>query len=216
MTRALRYRSLVLDVDSTLCGVEGIDWLAARRGPEIARRVRELTDRAMNGEIALDEVFGQRLAMIQPTRAEIEALAQEYVARIAPGAREVILEARTAGVRIVLVSGGLRPAIRPLADDLEVELHAVDLRFGPEGGYVGFEESSALATQSGKLQVVSALGLRRPALAMGDGSTDVAMRAAVEAFAAYTGFVTRDAVVREADFVVSGFPALRSYLFTGS
>ena len=60
----MRFASVVLDVDSTLCGVEGIDWLAQRRGGDVARRVRELTDRAMNGEIPLDSVYGERLAML--------------------------------------------------------------------------------------------------------------------------------------------------------
>ena len=36
----MKFASVVLDVDSTLCGVEGIDWLAQRRGPEMADRVR--------------------------------------------------------------------------------------------------------------------------------------------------------------------------------
>ena len=35
------FRTIVLDVDSTLCGIEGIDWLAARRGHAIAERVAE-------------------------------------------------------------------------------------------------------------------------------------------------------------------------------
>ena len=45
----LKYRALVLDVDSTVSGIEGIDWLAARRGPDVAQRVLELTRRAMDG-----------------------------------------------------------------------------------------------------------------------------------------------------------------------
>ena len=44
----LRYRSLVLDVDSTVAGIEGIDWLAARRGPDVARQISALTHGAMD------------------------------------------------------------------------------------------------------------------------------------------------------------------------
>ena len=43
----MRFASVVLDVDSTLCGIEGIDFLAARRGPDVGERIAELTDRAM-------------------------------------------------------------------------------------------------------------------------------------------------------------------------
>src|SRR5205085_3697398 len=56
-----RFASVVLDVDSTLCGIEGIDVLAMRRGPEVGRRIAEITDRAMRGEIALERVYGERL-----------------------------------------------------------------------------------------------------------------------------------------------------------
>jgi hypothetical protein len=45
-------------------------------------------------------------------------------------------------------------------------------------------------------------------LAVGDGATDLAVRPAVDAFAAFTGFVRRDAVVRAADFELSTFDEL--------
>jgi phosphoserine phosphatase len=63
-----RFASVVIDVDSTLSGIEGIDWLAALRGPEMAAKISALTDRAMRGEITLDAVYGERLKMIAPTR----------------------------------------------------------------------------------------------------------------------------------------------------
>ena len=72
------YSSVVLDVDSTLCGIEGIDWLAARRGPQAGRRIAELTDRAMNGDLALDAVYGERLGAVRPSRGDLEALASAY------------------------------------------------------------------------------------------------------------------------------------------
>ena len=39
---AAGFASVVLDVDSTLCGVEGIDWLAARRGAEAGALIAKL------------------------------------------------------------------------------------------------------------------------------------------------------------------------------
>ena len=53
------FASVVLDVDSTLCGVEGIDWLAGLRGSDVGAQVTALTDRAMRGRIALDAVYGE-------------------------------------------------------------------------------------------------------------------------------------------------------------
>ena len=84
------FASVILDVDSTLCGIEGIDWLAARRGATVGAEVTGLTDRAMRGEIALDAVYGERLGLVQPTRVDIAALAHAYIASIAPGASDAI------------------------------------------------------------------------------------------------------------------------------
>jgi phosphoserine phosphatase len=90
MPAAPRYRALLVDVDSTLCGVEGIDWLAERRGPDVAARVAEMTDRAMRGELALDAVYAERLALVRPGRDDLAALAEAYRAALAPGAAEAL------------------------------------------------------------------------------------------------------------------------------
>lgn len=205
---ASKFKSIVLDVDSTLCGVEGIDWLATRRGADVAVRTRELTDRAMNGEITLDAVYGERLELIRPTRLDVEALARVYQTTVAPGAIAAISQMRDADLRVVLVSGGIRQAIAPLASDLGVELHAVDVHWDESGAYAGFDRHSPLATQQGKLEIVRGLTLPRPVLAVGDGATDLAMRETADEFAAFTGFVCRESVVRGASYNVATFEEL--------
>lgn len=207
-----RFASVILDVDSTLSGIEGIDWLAGLRGPEVAREVARLTERAMAGEIALEDVYGARLAAIAPLPQEIAALAAAYQAHVAPDAGAVLAELRANGVRLVAVSGGLREAILPLAESLGFtppEVHAVGIQFGP-GGVAEFERGSPLTRSEGKLEVVQRLALPRPSLAVGDGMTDLAMRAGVDAFAAFTGFVRRRPVAERADHVISSFRDLLS------
>ena len=203
-----RFSSVIIDVDSTLSGIEGVDWLAALREPAVAQEVARLTERAMDGAIALDAVYGARLALIRPTAEEVARLAGAYAEQAAPGAAAVLARIRAAGVRVVLVSGGLREAILPFARELGVadaDVNAVGIRFDAAGAYAGFDEASPLATQRGKPAVAAALDLPRPVLAVGDGSTDAAMRPAVHAFAAYVGFVRREPVVRGAEHVVSSF-----------
>ena len=206
-----KFDSVILDVDSTLCNIEGIDWLAARRGGEVAAEVAQLTERAMDGEIPLESVYGIRLAIIRPTISDIAALARTYADLLAPGAREAVFGLRDAGVSVALVSGGIRQAIRPLARELgfsDGSLHAVSLSFGDDGEFTGYDERSPLTTQHGKKEVAAVLGLPRPSLAVGDGVTDAAMRASTDAFAAYVGFVRRESVVGTADYVVSSFREL--------
>lgn len=213
---------MVIDVDSTLCGVEGIDFLAERRGPDVRDRIIALTDKAMKGEIALESVYEERLKMIEPRLDDIAALAEAYIRTLAPGAREAIGAIRGAGVRPCLVSGGIRQAISPVAGQLgfaDDELFAVSLSFANDGAYVGVELPAPLATQIGKPEVVSALlasgRLHRPLLAVGDGATDAMLVGVADKFAAYIGFARRESVVARADMEIQSFSELASIVVTG-
>src|SRR4029079_6638300 len=97
-------KSVVLDVDSTLCGIEGIDWLASLRGEEIANQVAHQTNIAMQGEFPIEDLYGNRMKLVSPTRDELKALTDAYRDAIAPGAKEAIAKWRSAGVHVVLIS----------------------------------------------------------------------------------------------------------------
>src|SRR6185503_12320854 len=103
-----RFKSVILDVDSTLSGVEGIDWLAALRGREIEAWSADLTARAMAGALPIEAVYGERMKTVKPTRTEIHELSGIYLERVAANARETLEEFRKHGVEIIMVSGGLR------------------------------------------------------------------------------------------------------------
>jgi phosphoserine phosphatase len=206
-----RYKSVALDVDSTLSGIEGIDWLATLRDEETARSVASATLQAMSGEADFADVYGKRMQIVSPTRDELTQLSGAYRSAIAPGAKEEIDKWREAGVRVVLVSGGLRAAISPFALDLgfdEAHVSALDVEFDSTGKFTGFDRSSPLSTSMGKKTMLEKLDLPHPVLAVGDGITDVAMKEVADSFAAFIGFAIRDAVVNQADFVVDSFQEL--------
>jgi phosphoserine phosphatase len=208
-----RFNSVVLDVDSTLSGVEGIDWLASRRGAEVEAWSGSLTARAMEGLIPIEAVYGERMAIVKPTLSEIRELSAVYVDRIAPGAREALAELRERDVELVLVSGGLREAILPLAKELgirEERVHAVSVFFDKDGEYTGFDERSLMTRQNGKRAAVEEMALKGPVLAVGDGMTDCEIRPVVDGFAAFTGFMKRNPVVERADYVIENFDQLRA------
>jgi phosphoserine phosphatase len=207
----VRFASVVLDVDSTLTSVEGIAWLAARRGGDVVAAVDAMTIDAMNGTLPLDAVYSKRLALVRPSRADLAALSVAYAAGLMPGAPDALHALRAAGVRLCLLSGGLCEAIVPFAAALgfaERDVHAVELQFTADGAYAGFDASSPLARAGGKPRVVTSLGLPAPVLAVGDGSTDAEMKGTVDAFAAFIGVARRESVVAVADYVVSRFSEL--------
>jgi phosphoserine phosphatase len=208
-------RTVVLDVDSTLSGIEGVDWLAERRGPMVAAEVRAMTAAAMDGGRPLEAVYGARLALIRPGRTDVLALAEAYRDAMAPGATGAIAAGHALGVRWVLVSGGLRAAILPMAAAVGIpaaDVHAVDVYGDADGTYAGFDEASPLARDGGKPAVVQRLALAAPVVAVGDGSTDAELVPVVDAFWAFTGFAARPAVLARAARVVPDFAALAAAL----
>jgi HAD superfamily phosphoserine phosphatase-like hydrolase len=207
----VRFTSVILDVDSTLTTVEGIAWLATRRGPLVTAAVDAMTNDAMTGALPLDAVYAKRLALVRPSRADLSDLAAAYSAGLVADAQETIVTLREAGVHVALVSGGLREAILPFAAQLgftTAEVHAVDVRFNTDGSYAGFDPMSPLACAGGKPRVARTLGLPAPVLAVGDGSTDAELKSCVAAFAAFTGVARRESVVAVADYVISRFAEL--------
>jgi phosphoserine phosphatase len=208
-----RFNSVVLDVDSTLSGVEGIDWLASLRGAEVEAWSGSLTARAMEGLIPIEAVYAERMSIVKPTLSEIKELSAIYIDRVAPGAREALAELREQGVELVLVSGGLREAILPLAKELGIReemVHAVSVFFDSDGEYTGFDERSLMTRQNGKRATVKEMALKGPVLAVGDGMTDCEIRPVVDGFAAFTGFMKRDPVIERADYVIENFDQLRA------
>lgn len=193
-----RFELVCFDVDSTLVSIEGIDVLA-NGDPEVSR----LTSAAMNGEIAIDAVYGRRLERIRPTRAAVEALGRRYIESLVPGAADVIAALRAAHVDVHLVTAGLRPAILPLAAYLGLEpraVHAVDLRFAPDGSWLDFDRRSPLARPGGKELVVLNLRARSHGKAafIGDGVSDLETKDAVDLFIGFGGVAEREVVAREA------------------
>lgn len=216
-----RYAAVVFDVDSTLTGIEGIDWLAERRGEPLATQIRVLTEQAMAGAIPLESVYARRLELIRPTRAELRELSSAYVDAVQPGARALCASLLLAGCSIAIVSGGLREAILPLAHHVGIDdedVHAVDVDFDANGNFIGLRPSQPLATQQGKPVVLHALleEFERPIVMVGDGATDAAVRGVTDAFIAFTGVTRRAAVVAVADAEAPDFKALRALLLDGT
>lgn len=189
------YRALVFDCDSTLSAIEGIDELAGAHKAAIA----ELTERAMRGELALEDVYGKRLAIVRPTREALERVGELYVENVLPGAVELVAAAHALKKRVCIVSGGLAPAVLALARHLAIgedDVFAVGVTLTPAGDYAGFEESSPLSRSGGKITVVRAIAAECGARVclVGDGATDLEAASEAARFVAFGGVVVRENV----------------------
>jgi phosphoserine phosphatase len=201
------------DCDSTLSHIEGIDELAkqAGLGPEMVA----LTNQAMDGLVPLEQIYGQRLALIRPNRKAIDSLADLYMDQQVDGVAEVFTRLLEAGKQVHIISGGIRQSILPLAAKLGLpadNVHAVELIFDSQGQYLDFDQSSPLARSGGKAEVCRQLNHDKDSMVMiGDGQTDLESKQAGACFIGFGGVVVRPAVKAGADYYIET-PSLQPLL----
>lgn len=209
----MKFDIVCFDCDSTLSRIEGIDELAKAAG--LGEEMAALTHAAMNGELPLEAVYAKRLEAIRPEQKAIEKLADLYIEEVTLDAKQTLQELMQAGAEVHIISGGLRQAIYPLADFMGVprdRVHAVDIFFGEDGRYQGFDEASDLAKSGGKARTCARLNNQDKRLVMiGDGQTDLEAQQAGATVIGFGGIIARAAVAQRADFFTSE-PSLSSVL----
>jgi len=218
-TRWTSYDLIFFDCDSTLSTIEGIDELAKLKGKE--GRVGLLTDKAMNGDLDLSEVYGKRLRAIRPTRGQLQAVEERYWETIVIDAQEVIHALQFIGKEVFIISGGLVDAVRGFGRRLGVSLdhiRAVELEYNELSGewwrynepqaqnqqtYLEYVEGP-LTISSGKPKIIQELskGYHGRKMMIGDGSSDLATRDVVDLFVGFGGVVARDKVKAESEVFI--------------
>ncbi len=202
--------TLIFDFDSTLVRIETLEALAdiALDGHEDAGRIRaevaSLTDRAMAGELDFGQALRARLALLPLTRSHVEALADRILDEGTPSVRRNLRFFNENASRIIILSGGFREIIAPVAERLGVAPERVlcnDLVYDAEGRVTGVDDANPLSHANGKPEVIRALGLTGPVVMVGDGWNDaeVKLAGAADRFHAFTEIARREKVVAVAD-----------------
>jgi phosphoserine phosphatase len=203
---------LFFDCDSTLSSIEGVDELAGLRSAEVLAQVEELTNAAMDGTVAIDEIFARRLDLIRPTRDECDTVAQRYIETLEPDAAAVIAAAKEAGWTPLILSGGFAPAIRPLADLLGIDtVEAVPLTFKEDGSYQGFGSGYPTTRNGGKTEIIATYRtLYHPEhiIMVGDGVSDLETKPAVDLFVGFGRYADREKVRAGAGTFIMGMAEL--------
>ena len=203
---------LLLDCDSTLSSIEGIDELGRLRGPETFKAIEDMTNAAMNGGTPMEAIFAKRLDIIKPTAAELAAIGAKYIATVEPTAVASLAQLRAADWKIAIVSGGFTQAIRPLADFLGIErVEAVALKFHADGSYAGFDDSCPTCRTKGKNVVARRLRAEHQAahvVMVGDGASDLEVKGDADLIVGFGRYVQRPKVVAGADKFVHSLAEL--------
>jgi len=197
---------IAFDCDSTLSAIEGIDELGRSRGPAVFAQIEAMTHDAMNGRLPVEAVFGRRLEIIQPRRADANAVGRRYVETVEPTAQATIAALKLRGWTPVIISGGFRPLMASLAEHLGIErVEAVDIFFHPDGAYNGYDKNYPTTRSGGKPEIVAALKREfspTQFVMVGDGASDLETKPSVDRFVGFGRYTPREAVRQGAhDFI---------------
>jgi len=182
------FRLIAFDMDSTLINIECIDEIAAVAGKKA--EVAAITEAAMRGEIAdFKESLRRRLALLQGVPAQ--ALEEVYTKRLRlnPGAAELLVAMKSAGLATLLVSGGFTYFAERVQRTLGIDRSAsnvLEIEDGLLTGRVIGDIVDGAEKQRQLLAFCAELGCSpQQAIAMGDGANDLPMMGAAGLSVAY-------------------------------
>ena len=206
MRKGPPFSAIFFDCDSTLTSLEGIDDLAAEA--EINQQIKQLTQSAMEGCIALEDVYKKRLELIRPNRNAVTRLGKRYVDNIVAGAKETIHILQRLKKDVHIISGGILQAVKTLGKELgvnEEKIHAVEVFFDDVDDYSHFDASHPLTQTNGKgLICMNSVNVDVNNIAIvGDGITDLEASRFGIFVVGFGGVHNRQIVAQMADTFIS-------------
>lgn len=172
-----RKKMLLADMDSTMIQQECIDELADEAG--IGDKVKDITARAMNGELDFEEALRARVGLLKGLPVStIQKVLEERITYM-PGGKVLLATMKANGAYAALVSGGFTDFTRAVAGALgfnENRANRLLVAGDVLSGEVGMPILGKQAKVDALIEITGRLGLSdQDVLAVGDGANDLGM-----------------------------------------
>lgn len=172
-----RKKMLLADMDSTMIKQECIDELADVAG--VGPHVREITARAMNGELDFEGALIERVALLRglPETVIAEVLASRIT--YMPGGAALVATMRANGAHCALVSGGFTAFTAAVAAHLGFDENRANTLLSENGRLLG-DVARPILGGAAKVQALEEISMRlgiaeADVMAVGDGANDLGM-----------------------------------------
>lgn len=167
---------VVLDVDSTLIQQEVIELLAGHAN--VQAQVKEITDRAMNGELDFAAALKERVKLLAGLDVEIISQVRREIT-LTPGARTLIRTLKKLHHKVGIVSGGFAEVITPIAEELGIDFIAANHLEVSDGKLTGYVKGEVV-DRAGKAAALREFAAKADVdlvdtVAIGDGANDLDM-----------------------------------------
>ena len=201
---------VLMDVDSTLISQEVIELLGAKAG--VQAQVKEITDRAMAGEIDFEASLRERVALLKGLPESVIGEVRNEIS-LTPGAKTLVSTLQKLGHTVAVVSGGFINVIEPLLQSLHIEHFRANTLEIKDGVFTGqlqgpIIDRAAKATALRDFAKIEHVELEQT-VAIGDGANDLDM---IELAGLGIAFNAKPAVRAAADSALSA-PYLDSVLY---
>ncbi len=211
----------VIDFDSTFTKVEALDLLgeiSLKNHPDrdqILGKIKEITNKGMDGSISFRESLVQRIALLKARKQHIIELIEALRGQISKSFERNKSFFQDYAENIFIISNGFKDFITPIATKMGVKeenIFANTFKFDNDDNIIGFDEDNVLSSNNGKVEQLKSLNLNGDVYVIGDGYTNYEIRAAglANKFYAFTENIQRSAVTEKADHIA---PSLDEFLF---
>jgi phosphoserine phosphatase len=169
-------RLVVMDMDSTLIRQEVIDELARHAG--VYDQVKEITHRAMNGELDFNQSLEMRVGLLKGTP---EAVFDKVIANLVytDGAHYLCRSLKRLGYRLAVISGGFKTVTQHVRNELGLDYDYAN-QLEVQNGILTGRTRGPIVNAQRKADLLMTIAQKEgitldQCVAIGDGSNDLPM-----------------------------------------
>lgn len=211
----------VIDFDSTFSSVEALDVLGTislrenKDKTSILKKISDITDSAMNGDISFEDSLKGRLKLLKAKEEHLPVLIKMLKPLVSPSFKRNKAFLKNNAAHVHIISNGFKEFIYPIVKKYgisEDNVHANSFIYSKRGNIIGYDSDNILSKSGGKPVKIKSLNLQGEVYVIGDGHNDYEIKEAglAKRFYAFTENIERKQVLEKADHIA---PSLDEILY---